>query len=582
MRSPVTRKRHLLVRLIVEHLKPHWREVMLAAFCLVSVAIATAGNAWLMRPALDEVLLAQNQALLLLIPIAIIGVGFVKACAAYFETILVSKIGNNVVSDLQIRIFKHLMRADLAWLHEARSGRLVSTFIYDSKLVRDALTSAISALIGDGLTIVFLIAVMFQQNWQLAIAGVGFIPLTAILVRRSGIKTRKRSSVNQIETGKLTAYLSDTFGSMRMVKAYSMEGFEIGRTKTAVRQRARELLKVAKSRAAVGPLSDAFSGMAVGLTVLYGGWLVREQSISPGQFLTFVASLLLAYRPMRSLSNLYASLQEGLAAAERLFSIIDSVPSISDRPGAQPLLQKGGTVRFDSVRFSYEPGHQILHGIDLSVSAGQKIALVGASGAGKSTIINLILRFYDVDFGRVLVDDQDVRDITVESLRNGISFVSQDTRLFDMTIRANIAYGKPGASNEDIYEAAKAAAAHDFISGLPQGYDTPVGEAGIRLSGGQRQRITIARAILRNAPILLLDEATSSLDANAEKKVQKALDKLLTGRTAIIVAHRLSTVLSADEIVVISQGRVVERGRHSELLAQGGHYAKLFETQITA
>jgi len=571
----------LLRRLFSEQIVRQWRKLALAALCLVVIAAMTAANAWLMKPALDHVLLNRDPLLFWVVPAAIVAVAIVKALAEYWESVLVNEAGQGIIADTQVRMFAHLMRADLSWLHSAHTGNLVSSFVYDATLLRDAVARATTAVARDSLTLVFLTVVMFMQNWQMALIGVVAFPLVALHARRLGRKSRKSSTRSQEETGRLTAILTEAFAKVRTVKAYGMETFETDRTSVAVTRRLRELMRLVRARAAASPAAEALGGIAVALAVLYGGWLASEGHITPGEFFSFIASLLFAYRPIKSLATLLPVLHEGLAAAERIFAVLDTEATIRDRPEAVPLEIMGGEIRFEHVDFNYGEGSPALHDVNFTVPAGKRIALVGASGAGKSTILNLILRFYDPNGGRLLIDGQDLRDVTIDSLRRAIAFVGQETQLFDTTIRANIAYGRENASEDDIVAAARAAAAHDFIMQLPAGYETQVGENGLRLSGGQRQRIAIARAMLRNTPILLLDEATSSLDGEAEAKVQKALQRLMRGRTAVTVAHRLSTVIDADEIYVIDHGRIVECGRHEELLARGGIYARLFDKQFT-
>lgn len=579
-RAPSGSSGRILRRLLRDHVRPHWRKLLIASICLILIAAATAANAWLMKPALDHVLLDRDAMLFWLVPAAIVAVSLVKAVAAFWESVMVNEVGQNIVSDLQVGIFRRLMAADLAWLHQEHSGKLISTFVYDATLLRETIGRGVSALARDALTLIFLMAVMLNQNWHLALVGMIAFPVVALYTRKLGNRSRKRATATQVETGKLTAILSETFDSVRTVKAYGMEVFETERTARAVARRMHELVRGARARAAASPMAEAMGGCAIAVAILYGGWLANNDVITPGEFFSFLAALLFAYRPLKALSTLYPVVQEGISAAERLFAILDIEPVVRDRQGAEALKITGGSIRLENVSFRYADGTMALSDVSFSVPAGRRIALVGASGAGKSTILNLLLRFYDPSQGTIRIDGQDLREVSLESLRRSIAFVAQETSLFDTTVRANIAYGRPGAGEEDIRAAARAAAAHDFIMKLPQGYDTRVGENGLRLSGGQRQRIAIARAMLRDAPILLLDEATSSLDSDAEQKVQTAMRRLMAGRTAVVVAHRLSTVIDADQIFVVDGGRIVESGRHEELLARGGAYARLFATQF--
>jgi subfamily B ATP-binding cassette protein MsbA len=374
--------------------------------------------------------------------------------------------------------------------------------------------------------------------------------------------------------------LEQTFQGIRVVKAYGMEGYEKSRIAGIVERIFSLNFKSARTRALSSPIMETLGGVAVCIVIIYGGYRVIDGATTSGAFFSFIMALLLAYEPMKRLANLNASLQEGLAGAQRLFQLLDTEPEILEKPGAMDLGSVKGHIRLEDVRFSYVPGKAALNRITLEVPAGKRVALVGASGAGKSTILNLIPRFYDVDEGRVIVDGTDVRDVTFASLFGGFALVSQEITLFDDTVRANIAYGRAGAEEEEIIEAAKNAAAHDFIVDLPDGYDTMVGEQGIKLSGGQRQRLAIARAMLKNAPVLLLDEATSALDTESERQIQAAMDKLMQGRTTLVIAHRLSTVTGADLIYVINEGRVIEQGSHVELIARGGNYQRLYNLQF--
>jgi subfamily B ATP-binding cassette protein MsbA len=399
-------------------------------------------------------------------------------------------------------------------------------------------------------------------------------------MQRIGKRMRRVSANTQVETGQFMTLLNQTFQGARYVKAYGMEAYEMSRAERLIESLYSLVEKAQRVRSISSPMMEALGGVAIALVILYGGHQVLNGVRTPGAFFSFIAALLLAYQPLKTLAGLNASLQEGLAAAQRLFTVLDIEPAISNRDGATTLRVTGGEVRFEDVDFAYEAGAQALRGVTLEIPAGKTVALVGASGAGKSTIMNLIPRFYDVGNGAVRIDGQDIRDVTLASLRGAIGLVSQEVSLFDDTIRANIAYGRFGASEEDIVAAAKAAAADDFIRGLPQGYDTMVGEHGVKLSGGQRQRLSIARAMLKNAPILLLDEATSALDTESERQVQGALKNLMQGRTTLVIAHRLSTVIEADIIYVIENGHVAERGNHAELLRRDGVYARLHALQF--
>jgi ATP-binding cassette, subfamily B, bacterial MsbA len=421
---------------------------------------------------------------------------------------------------------------------------------------------------------------MFYQDWILALVSFLLFPLAIRPIVAIGQRMRRVSANAQAEIGQLTTLLSQTFQGARVVKAYGMEDYEERRAAGLFESLFVLIDRATRTRSRASPMMESLGGAAIAIVILYGGHQVIVGARTPGAFFSFMTALLLAYQPMKSLANLNASLQEGLAAAQRIFQVLDVEPTIRDLPGAKPLEVGGGEIRFDEVRFGYVPGAVALDRISLTVPAGRTVALVGASGAGKSTILNLIPRFFDVDAGSISIDGQEIRAVSLVSLRAAIALVTQEVALFDDTVRANIAYGRFGATEAEIQRAARAAGADGFIRELPQGYDTQVGEHGVRLSGGQRQRLAIARAMLKDAPILLLDEATSALDSESERQVQAALRALIRGRTTLVIAHRLSTVQGADLILVIDRGRIVETGRHPDLIAKNGVYARFYAMQF--
>ena len=570
----------LLRRLVAEFLRPHFGKMVLAFIAMALVAGATAANAWLMQPLLDKVFVERDEFLLLVIPAVVIALAVVKGFAGYAQSVWMTTVGQRIVADIQSKLFARLMGADLAYFQANASGTLVSRFINDAGLLRNCATTVLAGIGKEAVTAIFLVVLMFYQDWLLALISVVAFPLAFRPMQRIGRRMRRVSANTQVELGQFMTLLSQTFQGARYVKAYSMEAYEMARAGRIIENIYRLVERAQRIRSISSPLMEALGGVAVALVILYGGHQVLSGVRSAGAFFSFVAALLLAYQPMKTLAGLNANLQEGLAAAQRLFTVLDIEPEIRDRPDARRLAITGGEIRFENVRFSYGSGVEALRGVTLEIPAGKMAALVGASGAGKSTIMNLIPRFYDAAAGAVCIDGQDVRDVALASLRGAVGLVSQEVTLFDDSVRANIAYGRFGASDEEIAAAAKAAAADDFISALPQGYDTPVGEHGVKLSGGQRQRLSIARAMLKNAPILLLDEATSSLDTESERQVQAALKALMRGRTTLVIAHRLSTVIEADVIFVIDEGRVVERGSHAELIRRGGAYARLHALQF--
>ena len=570
----------LLRRMIRQFVRPYVGRLVLALVCMGIMAGATATNAWLMQPMLDRVFVAHDAKLLLVIPAAIVVLAFAKGFANYGQTVLMTNVGQRVVGDVQTALFARMMRNDLAFFHANPTGTLISRFTTDAVLLRAAATDILANIGKNAVTAAFLGALMFYQDWRLALVAMVVFPLAFRPLISIGKRMRRVSANTQTEVGLFMTLLNQTFQGARHVKAYGMEAYEISRVRQMIRNIVKLVNRAARIRAIASPLMETLGGVAVALVILYGGHQVLIGARTPGTFFSFVTALLLAYQPVKTLAGINASLQEGMAAAQRIFDILDTEPTIMDAPTARPLAIKGGEIHFRDVQFSYANGTTALRGVSLTVPAGKRVALVGSSGAGKSTILNLVPRFHDAAAGSITIDGQPLREVTLASVRGAIALVSQEITLFDDTIKANIAYGRVGAADAEIIAAAKAAAADDFIRRLPQGYDTLVGEHGIKLSGGQRQRIAIARAMLKDAPILLLDEATSSLDTESERHVQAALDTLMQGRTTVVIAHRLSTVTGADLIYVIDGGRVVEHGTHAELLRQQGVYARLYALQF--
>ncbi len=572
----------LIRRLVRDFIWRHAHRIALAFVCMAIAGGATALRAWLMEPVLDRIFIARDVSLLWLLGSAALGLALAKGMADYLETVLMARVGQRVITDVQTALYARLIRADLAYFNAHPSGVLMSRLVNDVSLLRGAAANVLTGIGKDALTVVFLVALMFYQDWALALVAFFAFPLAIRPIVGIGRRMRRVSVNTQVEMGQLTTLLSQTFQGARHVKAYGMEDYEEGRAASLFESIFRLVDRANRTRLRAAPMMEALGGAAIAMVIFYGGHQVIIGARTPGAFFSFITALLLAYQPVKSLAVLNSSLQEGLAAAQRIFEILDIEPTIRDRSGARPLRITGGEVRFKGVRFGYHPGTVALDGISFTVPAGSTVALVGPSGAGKSTVLNLIPRFYDADGGTIAIDGQEISAVTLASLRGAIALVSQEVSLFDDTVRANIAYGRFGAPQADIEAAAMAAAADRFIRELPRGYDTLVGEHGIRLSGGQRQRLAIARAMLKDAPILLLDEATSALDSASERQVQAALRLLMRGRTTVVIAHRLSTIIDADLICVLDRGQIAETGRHAQLLAMGGLYARLYETQFAA
>jgi subfamily B ATP-binding cassette protein MsbA len=570
----------LVRRLVDEQLRPQAGRLALTIFCMIVVAASSAGMVYLLQPILDDIFIQKDREMLYLVPGLIVALALVTGISGYMEAVNMEVIGHRMVANLQRQMYGSIIRSDLQFFHDNSVGRLISRFINDANLLRFSVAKALTGIVKDALMVVFLVAVMFTHNWVLAFLTFVVFPLALYPIVRIGKRMRKISRTTQVETGDLTTLLDETFQGARHVKAYSMEAHETDRAAAVVERIFNLARKAARVQAVTRPLMEALSGFGLGLAILYGGMAVIDGTMTAGALMSFAAALLAAYKPMKNIANMNSTLQQGLAAAQRVFTILDLRPNIAERPGAETLGTIRGEIRFENVHFRYRQEGRALEGVDIEIPAGKTVALVGASGSGKSTILNLIPRFYDVESGRVTVDGHDVRDVTLDSLRAGIALVSQEISLFDDTVRANIAYGRPGATDEEIRVAAENAGAQEFIAALPDGYDTQVGGQGVKLSGGQRQRIAIARAMIKNAPILLLDEATSALDTETERLVQAALGRLKEGRTTVVIAHRLSTVLDADRIFVLDAGRGVETGTHAELLARAGAYARLYALQF--
>ena len=570
----------LLRRLWSTFVRPHASWLALAGIAMALVAGTTALTAWLMNPVVDEVFVEKNRSILWLIGGAVIATFAVKSAAAYAQDALIARVGQHIVADIQKRLFGHLLDQDVALFQSRATGTLISHFTYDVQALRQAVSNAVVALGRDGLSVILLVGVMLYQDWLLSLIALVVAPLTVVPIQRLGKRMRRVSGDAQSRMGELTTLLGQAFQGIRVIKAYAMEPAERRRIGELVEEIYRLTYRQGRVRAAVQPIIDAFGGIAVAAVIVYGGFRVIEGATTPGAFFSFITAVLMAYQPLRGLGKVSTTLQEGAAAAERLFSLLDRQSAIAEPDDPVSLPRHPAEIAFSDVRFAYTDGTEALAGVSFTAPAGKVTALVGPSGAGKSTVLNLIPRFYDVDAGSVTIGGENVRSLSTASLRSAIALVSQEVVLFDDTVAENIRFARPDADDEAVRAAAEAAAAHAFIEDLPDGYATRVGEHGAKLSGGQRQRIAIARAILKDAPILLLDEATSALDTESERQIQAALARLMAGRTTIVIAHRLSTVQGADRIHAFERGRVLESGDHRALIARDGLYARLHALQF--
>ena len=576
---PKTPARVLIGRIAQVYLKPRWKGFALALVAAVIVAFSSAKLVQILEPAINDLLVEQKPGAIWAIPLAIAGYAILRGVAQVTQASLVNRIGNGVVGDVQVQLFGKLVRADLARLRGQHSGAYVSSVLYDAGLIREAATSGLVNYTQHFLTVIGAVLVMLSNDPILTLAILLAAPLATGIMRRFSKKTTKAARGAMAETSALSTAIMESLDGVRVVKIENREAFEEARVAEVVARRQAHLVKGANARAAAAPATETLMTLIVAAVMAYAGWRAASGAMNVGAFVAFIGALGMASQSLRQLANLQTVFAEGLAGARRLFAALDVEPLIREPVSPLPLTRSDGAIAFDNVSFAYGEGAPALTGVSLTARRGETVALVGPSGGGKSTILNLIPRFYDVTAGQVSVDGTDVRDLAMASLRDQIALVTQEPFLFDDTIRANIAYARPAASQAEIEAAARAAAAHDFIESLPEGYATLVGEAGARLSGGQRQRIAIARAFLKDAPILLLDEATSALDTESEAQVQAALTRLMAGRTTMLIAHRLSTVRGADRIYVIDKGQVVETGDHASLVRAEGLYARLAKSQ---
>jgi subfamily B ATP-binding cassette protein MsbA len=569
-----------LIRL-VRYLKPYRVRLGAAFACSGLVAACSGAYAWLVKPVLDEIFINKNESLLLVLPLALFAVAVLKSIFNYGQNYLMNYVGNRVITDIRQELFGKLIRLPVPYHDVNTSGRLVARVVSDVTLMANAVAGVLKDIFQQGLTFLAMMGVIFYQNWRLGGLSVIVIPLSVFTMVRMGKRLRALAASGQERMGDMASTLQETLSGIRMVKAYGREESEAARFQQSNRSFLSTTMKAIQVSSIGSSHMEVIGVVGVAAIIWYGGFLVINGSMTPGEFFSFLTAMFMAYTPIRKLAGSNNQVQQALAAAERVFGVLDLKTEQDAEKGRLELPRIAQSVTFDDVTFHYESQSvPALNDINLTIRAGEMVALVGSSGSGKTTLVNLIPRFYEPTAGRILIDGVDIQSYTLRSLRSQIGMVSQDVVLFDDSIRNNIAFGREDATDEDIIQAARLAYAHDFVERLPQGYETVVGEKGVKLSGGERQRVAIARAILRDPPLLILDEATSALDTESERVVQLALANLMKNRTTVVIAHRLSTIQQADRIMVLARGSIVEMGTHDELLCRDGQYKRLHAMQF--
>ena len=575
--------KQILLRLYHSYIKKYFRKLIISLLLSIGVAGSTAAIAWLLDPAIEKMFIEQDQSMMLLIPIAIVFAFAGKGLSLYLARVVLIKVGNNIVTTMQKQLASTILKSDIHTLESKHSGQYISHIMFDVGQVNTLVSNGVLNLMKDSLTLIVLVGLMFYQNWKLAFFALLMMPLAAFVAKSLGKRIGKATKESIILNASLISYLSEMLKGSRMIKIFQQEKFESDRSSKILTDNMHIRNKVGFIMIRATPIMELLTGLMIAGFIYFSGFMIISGEMGINNFFSFLTAMMLAYQPIRSLATINMMFYQGATGAERVFKVLDTEPDIKEIENHPNLKINTGNIEFINVSFAYpKTNAKAVKNINISIKGGTTAALVGHSGAGKSTIVNLIPRFYDPKEGSIQIDGQIINEVSLASLRKRISMVSQDIILFDDTVRANIAYAKLNASEEEIKKACDFAAASDFIKDLPKSYDTLIGENGIRLSGGQKQRISIARAVLKNSPIILLDEATSSLDSASEEKVQNAIINLTKNKTTLVIAHRLSTIIRADKIFVLNQGKIADFGTHNELLKNSMIYKNLYSKQLSA
>ena len=573
-------KLELVNRIFKTQVKKYIPELSITFIFIILTSLTTAATAWLLDPAIKEIFINKNTKMLYLIPVAIIFTFILKAFSIYGTRIITIKVGIKIIKNIQTLMAQKFLLSDISHITKKHSGKYLSNFTNDTTILFVVLTGVVVTLFKETFTLIGLIGLMFYHDWQLSLLAVVMIPIAAISSKNIGKKMGKKVHISLEASDKFMKFLSEIIKGSWLIKIYQKEEDELKKISMIIDERFKAIRKVEQTRLGAGPIMEVISAIAIAIVVFFAGYRSMQGAITLGEFVSFLAALMLAYQPVRALAGINVGIQEGITAAKRIYEIIDQKNEIYNDKNAPPLKLKNATLEFKNISFTYPDGTHALKNLSAKIEGGKKFGLVGISGSGKTTFLNLIPRFFNLKHGEILIDDQNINNINLSSLRKEISLVSQDVILFDDTIRSNILYGNASASDNEIINACKFAAAQDFIEKLPNKYETIIGENGIKLSGGQKQRLSIARAILKNSSIILLDEATSSLDSESESVIQQAIENLTKNKTTIIIAHRLSTIMNCDKILVFDSGEIVAEGSHEFLVNNSVIYKNLYKKQI--